>query len=183
MNQNLDPVNPLETQQLTLGYDGAPIIRNLSLVIPPQKITVLVGANGCGKSTLLRGLAKLLKPKSGIVYLDGKNISQLKATTVAKKLGMLTQSPVAPEGLTVRDLVAMGRYPHQSWLQQWSMEDEKKVAEALRITTINELADRSLDSLSGGQRQRAWIAMVLAQDTDILLLDEPTTFLDLAHQV
>lgn len=183
MNQNLDPVNPLETQQLTLAYDGAPIIRNLSLVIPPQKITVLVGANGCGKSTLLRGLAKLLKPKSGIVYLDGKNISQLKATTVAKKLGMLTQSPVAPEGLTVRDLVAMGRYPHQSWLQQWSMEDEKKVAEALRITTIDELADRSLDSLSGGQRQRAWIAMVLAQDTDILLLDEPTTFLDLAHQV
>lgn len=183
MNQNLDPVNPLETQQLTLAYDGAPIIRNLNLVIPPQKITVLVGANGCGKSTLLRGLAKLLKPKSGIVYLDGKNISQLKATTVAKKLGMLTQSPVAPEGLTVRDLVAMGRYPHQSWLQQWSMEDEKKVAEALRITTMDELADRSLDSLSGGQRQRAWIAMVLAQDTDILLLDEPTTFLDLAHQV
>lgn len=183
MNQNLDPVNPLETQQLTLAYDGAPIIRNLSLVIPPQKITVLVGANGCGKSTLLRGLAKLLKPKSGIVYLDGKNISQLKATTVAKKLGMLTQSPVAPEGLTVRDLVAMGRYPHQSWLQQWSTEDEKKVAEALKITTIDELADRSLDSLSGGQRQRAWIAMVLAQDTDILLLDEPTTFLDLAHQV
>lgn len=183
MNQNLDPVNPLETQQLTLAYDGAPIIRNLSLVIPPQKITVLVGANGCGKSTLLRGLAKLLKPKSGIVYLDGKNISQLKATTVAKKLGMLTQSPVAPEGLTVRDLVAMGRYPHQSWLQQWSTEDEKKVAEALKITTIDELADRSLNSLSGGQRQRAWIAMVLAQDTDILLLDEPTTFLDLAHQV
>ncbi|MBW4537473.1 MAG: ABC transporter ATP-binding protein [Pleurocapsa minor HA4230-MV1] len=183
MNQNLDPVNPLETQQLTLAYDGAPIIRNLSLVIPPQQITVLVGANGCGKSTLLRGLAKLLKPKSGIVYLDGKNISQLKATTVAKKLGMLTQSPVAPEGLTVRDLVAMGRYPHQSWLQQWSTEDEKKVAEALKITTIDELADRSLDSLSGGQRQRAWIAMVLAQDTDILLLDEPTTFLDLAHQV
>jgi iron complex transport system ATP-binding protein len=173
----------IEAEQLTLAYDGAPIIRNLSLVIPPQKITVLVGANGCGKSTLLRGLAKLLKPKSGIVYLDGKNISQLKATTVAKKLGMLTQSPVAPEGLTVRDLVAMGRYPHQSWLQQWSMEDEKKVAEALRITTIDELADRSLDSLSGGQRQRAWIAMVLAQDTDILLLDEPTTFLDLAHQV
>ncbi|MEO0013957.1 MAG: hypothetical protein RLZZ535_2346 [Cyanobacteriota bacterium] len=183
MNQNLDPVNPLETQQLTLAYDGAPIIRHLNLVIPPQKITVLVGANGCGKSTLLRGLAKLLKPKSGIVYLDGKNISQLKATTVAKKLGMLTQSPVAPEGLTVRDLVAMGRYPHQSWLQQWSMEDEKKVAQALKITTIDELADRSLDSLSGGQRQRAWIAMVLAQDTDILLLDEPTTFLDLAHQV
>lgn len=173
----------LETKQLTLAYDSAPIIRNLNLAIPAQKITVLVGANGCGKSTLLRGLAKLLKPKSGIVYLDGKNISQLKAKTVAKKLGMLPQSPVAPEGLTVRDLVAMGRYPYQSWLQQWSEDDDKQVAEALEITTMTELADRPIDSLSGGQRQRAWIAMVLAQDTDILLLDEPTTFLDLSHQV
>lgn len=173
----------LEAKQLTLAYDGAAIIRNLSLAIPAGKITVLVGANGCGKSTLLRGLAKLLKPKSGIVYLDGKDISRLKAKTVAKKLGMLPQSPVAPEGLTVRDLVAMGRYPYQSWMRQWSKEDEEKVAEALEITTMIELADRSIDNLSGGQRQRAWIAMVLAQDTDILLLDEPTTFLDLSHQV
>lgn len=173
----------LKTQQLTLAYDGAPIIQNLDLAIPAQKITVLVGANGCGKSTLLRGLARLLKPKSGMVYLDGKAISQLKATTIARKLGMLPQSPNAPEGLTVRDLVAMGRYPYQSWLQQWSTEDEKKVVEALEITTMTELADRALDSLSGGQRQRAWIAMVLAQDTDTLLLDEPTTFLDLSHQV
>lgn len=173
----------LEAKQLTLAYDGASIIQNLNLGIPAGKTTVLVGANGCGKSTLLRGLAKLLKPKSGIVYLDGKNISQLKAKTVAKKMGMLPQSPVAPEGLTVRDLVAMGRYPYQSWLQQWSTGDEEKVAEALEITTMTELADRALDSLSGGQKQRAWIAMVLAQDTDILLLDEPTTFLDLSHQV
>ncbi|MEM9510505.1 MAG: ABC transporter ATP-binding protein, partial [Cyanobacteria bacterium P01_E01_bin.35] len=140
-------------------------------------------ANGCGKSTLLRGLTRLLKPKSGQVYLDGKAIAKLQAKTVAKKMGMLPQSPVAPEGLTVKDLVAMGRYPYQSWMQQWSKEDEAKVAEALAITTMTELADRPLDSLSGGQRQRAWIAMVLAQDTDILLLDEPTTFLDLSHQV
>ena len=173
----------LEAKQLSLAYDSATIVRNLNIGIPTGKTTVLVGANGCGKSTLLRGLAKLLKPKSGSVYLDGKDISQIKAKTVAKKLGMLPQSPTAPEGLTVKDLVAMGRYPYQSWMQQWSSEDEAKVAEALEITTMTKLADRSLDSLSGGQRQRAWIAMVLAQDTDILLLDEPTTFLDLSHQV
>ncbi|PSB09525.1 hypothetical protein C7B62_13010, partial [Pleurocapsa sp. CCALA 161] len=177
------PRHNLEAKQITLGYDGAAIIRNLSLAIPAGKTTVLVGANGCGKSTLLRGLTRLLKPKSGQVYLDGKAIAKLKAKTVAKKMGMLPQSPVAPEGLTVRDLVAMGRYPYQSWTQQWSKEDELQVAEALSITTMTELADRPLDSLSGGQRQRAWIAMVLAQDTDILLLDEPTTFLDLSHQV
>lgn len=177
------PSHCLEARQLTLAYDSTPIVRNLNLGIPAGKTTVLVGANGCGKSTLLRGLAKLLKPKSGMVYLDGKDISKLEAKTVAKKLGMLPQSPTAPEGLTVRDLVAMGRYPYQSWIQQWSAEDEEKVAEALEITTMTELADRLLDNLSGGQRQRAWIAMVLAQDTDILLLDEPTTFLDLSHQV
>lgn len=177
------PRHNLEAKQLTLAYDGAAIIRNLNLTIPAGKTTVLVGANGCGKSTLLRGLTRLLKPKSGQVYLDGKAIAQLKAKTVAKKMGILPQSPVAPEGLTVRDLVAMGRYPYQSWLQQWSKEDEARVTEALEITTMTELADRSLDSLSGGQRQRAWIAMVLAQDTDILLLDEPTTFLDLSHQI
>ncbi|GAB4245362.1 MAG: ABC transporter ATP-binding protein [Stanieria sp.] len=182
MNQN-PFTNHLETKQLTLAYEGAPVVRNLDLGIPAGKITVLVGANGCGKSTLLRGLARLLKPKSGMVYLDGKEIVRLKSKTVAKKLGMLTQSPIAPEGLTVRDLVTMGRYPYQNWLQQWSKEDEQKVAEALEITAMRKLADRALDKLSGGQRQRAWIAMILAQDTDILLLDEPTTFLDLSHQV
>lgn len=178
-------MNPhhLETEKLTLAYQGMPILRNLDLAIPAGKITVFVGANGCGKSTLLRGLARLLKAKSGKVYLDGKDISRLNSKTLAQKLGMLTQSPVAPEGLTVRDLVKMGRYPYQNWLQQWSKEDEVKVQEALSITATTEIADRLLDSLSGGQRQRAWIAMVLAQDTDILLLDEPTTYLDLAHQV
>ncbi|MEM9274134.1 MAG: ABC transporter ATP-binding protein [Cyanobacteria bacterium P01_F01_bin.143] len=183
MNQNSHSVNRLEAKQLTLSYDDVPIIRKLDLAIPIGKITVLVGANGCGKSTILRGFSRLLKPKSGMVYLDGKAISQLKAKAIAKKLGMLPQSPIAPEGLTVRDLVAMGRYPYQSWLQQWSAEDEAKTAEALEITMMKELAARPLDSLSGGQRQRAWIAMILAQDTDILLLDEPTTFLDLSHQI
>jgi iron complex transport system ATP-binding protein len=173
----------LETKKLTLAYESAPVVRNLDLAIPEGKITVFVGANGCGKSTLLRGLARLLKPKSGTVYLDGKDISRLKSKTVAQQLAMLTQSPIAPEGLTVRDLVAMGRYPYQNWLQQRSPEDEEKIQEALSTTTLNELADQVLDKLSGGQRQRAWIAMVLAQDTDILLLDEPTTYLDLAHQV
>ena len=148
-------VHRLEAKQLTLAYDSAPIVRNLNLGIPRGKTTVLVGANGCGKSTLLRGLTKLLKPKSGIVYLDGKDISKLKAKTVAQKLGMLPQSPTAPEGLTVKDLVAMGRYPYQSWMQQWSTEDESKVTQALKITTMTELAARPLDSLSGGQKQRA----------------------------
>lgn len=176
-------MNHLETQKLTLAYEGAPIVRNLNLSIPTGKITVLVGANGCGKSTLLRGLARLLKPQSGTVYLDGKDISRLDSKTVAQRLAMLTQSPTAPLGLTVKDLVAMGRYPYQNWLQPSSKEDQAKIQEALSITTLSELADQPLDSLSGGQRQRAWIAMVLAQDTNILLLDEPTTYLDLAHQV
>ncbi|BAZ43755.1 ferrichrome ABC transporter, ATP-binding protein [Chondrocystis sp. NIES-4102] len=176
-------MNHLETQKLTLAYEGAPIVRNLNLSIPTGKITVLVGANGCGKSTLLRGLARLLKPQSGTVYLDGKDISRLDSKTVAQRLAMLTQSPTAPFGLTVKDLVAMGRYPYQNWLQPSSKEDQAKIQEALSITTLTELADQPLDSLSGGQRQRAWIAMVLAQDTNILLLDEPTTYLDLAHQV
>jgi iron complex transport system ATP-binding protein len=156
---------------------------NLDLAIPAGKITTLVGPNGCGKSTLLRGLARLLKPRGGTVYLDGADIFKLSTKAVAKRLGILPQGPVAPEGLTVRDLVAQGRYPYQNWLQQWSKEDERLVEQALATTGMTPLADRALDTLSGGQRQRAWIAMALAQDTEILLLDEPTTFLDLAHQV
>jgi iron complex transport system ATP-binding protein len=156
---------------------------NLDLAIPAGKITTLVGPNGCGKSTLLRGLARLLKPRTGTVYLDGADIFKLSTKAVAKRLGILPQGPVAPEGLTVRDLVAQGRYPYQNWLQQWSKEDERLVEQALATTGMTPLADRALDTLSGGQRQRAWIAMALAQDTEILLLDEPTTFLDLAHQV
>ena len=173
----------LSTINLTLGYDSATIIKNLDLTIPKGKITALVGANGCGKSTLLRGLARLLKPSKGTIYLDGADAFKLSTKEVAKKLGILTQGPVAPEGLTVRDLVACGRYPYQNWLQQWTKEDERGVEIALETTAMKELAERELDTLSGGQRQRAWIAMALAQDTDILLLDEPTTFLDLAHQI
>ncbi|PSB06788.1 cobalamin/Fe(3+)-siderophore ABC transporter ATP-binding protein [filamentous cyanobacterium CCP1] len=173
----------LTTRRLTLAYDQSLIIEDLNLAIPAGKITVLVGPNGCGKSTLLRGLARLLKPKHGVVYLDRDSIASLSTREVAKQLGILPQSPIAPEGLTVRELVAQGRYPHQGWIQQWSQDDERFTQEALAVTGMTELADRSLDSLSGGQRQRAWIAMTLAQNTEILLLDEPTTFLDLAHQI
>lgn len=173
----------LKTTNLALSYDRELIITNLDLTIPTEQITVLVGSNGCGKSTLLKGLARLLKPRNGAVYLDGQSIFQLSTKVVAKQLGILPQNPISPEGMTVRDLVAQGRYPYQNWLQQWSKDDECLVEQALAITGITSLADRLLDTLSGGQRQRAWIAMALAQDTEILLLDEPTTFLDLAHQI
>ncbi|MDF5714664.1 MAG: ABC transporter ATP-binding protein [Rhizonema sp. NSF051] len=176
-------MNCLETRNLNLAYDGKPIINHLNLTIPTNQITALVGPNGCGKSTLLRGLARLLKPQSGTVYLNGSDILRLSTKVVAQQLGILPQGPVAPEGLTVRDLVAQGRYPYQNWWQSWTAEDERAVIQALSTTDLTELAQRSVDTLSGGQRQRAWIAMTLAQDTQILLLDEPTTFLDLAHQV
>jgi iron complex transport system ATP-binding protein len=177
----MEPI--LTTRNLTLAYDRATIIQDLNVAIPAQQITALVGPNGCGKSTLLKGLARLLKPQSGVVYLDSEPIFKLSTKAVAKRLGMLPQSPIAPEGLTVRELVAQGRYPHQTWFQQWSQADEQFTEQALDITGMTELGDRPLDSLSGGQRQRAWIAMALAQNTEILLLDEPTTFLDLAHQI
>lgn len=174
----------LTTRKLTVAYnDGQPIVLNLDLAIPRGKITVIVGPNGCGKSTLLKSLARLLKPVSGTVYLDSNSIFKLSTKEVAKQLAILPQSPTAPEGLTVEELVAQGRYPYQNWLQQWSIDDEKITQQALETTGLLELAGRYLDSLSGGQRQRAWIAMALAQDTEILLLDEPTTFLDLAHQI
>lgn len=173
----------LAAQEIRLAYDGSTIIESLDLHIPPGRITALVGPNGCGKSTLLRGLSRLLKPRGGRVLLDGKSIHGLATKELAKQIGILPQSPVAPEGLTVYELVAQGRYPHQSWFQQWSEEDERLVQEALAITTMAEFANRPLDTLSGGQRQRAWIAMALAQQTEILLLDEPTTFLDLAYQL
>ena len=176
-------MNRLSAENLTLAYDNTLIINGLHLTIPTGKITALVGPNGCGKSTLLRGLARLLSPKRGHVYLDGKAIHTVPTKDLAKQIGILPQSPVAPEGLTVRELVAQGRYPHQSWFQQWSKQDEEITLEAMAITNIVHFADRPLDTLSGGQRQRAWIAMALAQETEILLLDEPTTFLDLAYQI
>jgi iron complex transport system ATP-binding protein len=173
----------LATEDLSLAYAGKVAIADLSLVIPEGKITVLVGANGCGKSTLLRGMARIIKPDRGAVYLDGKSIARSSTQVVAQKLGLLPQSPIAPEGLTVRELVVQGRYPYQNWRQQWSSADENYVRAALEMTDLVGLSDRAIDTLSGGQRQRAWIAMTLAQNTQILLLDEPTTFLDLAHQI
>ncbi len=173
----------LHTHDLQLAYDSATIIQHLNLTIQTGEITALVGANGCGKSTLLRGISRLLKPRAGQVILDGQDIWKLPAKALAQRLGILPQSPVAPEGLTVHELVAQGRYPHQSWLQQWSAEDERIAHEAMAITSVSEYADRPVDTLSGGQRQRAWIAMTLAQDSEIILLDEPTTFLDLAYQI
>jgi iron complex transport system ATP-binding protein len=173
----------LSTDKLTLAYDQATIIRDLTVAVPSGQITALVGPNGCGKSTLLRGLARLLAPRGGAAFLDGKAIHQLPTRELARQLGILPQSPVAPEGLTVRELVAQGRYPHQSWLQQWAADDEAAVLKALALTGMAELAERPVDALSGGQRQRAWIAMTLAQETAVILLDEPTTFLDLSHQI
>lgn len=183
MNPEISVKDALVTRRLTLAYEGASIILDLDLAIPSGKITALVGPNGCGKSTLLRGLARLLKPRAGAIYLNGASLAKMPTKAIAKQLGILPQNPLAPEGLTVRELVAQGRYPHQGWLQQWSHKDEQIVEQALIITGMQELAERELETLSGGQRQRAWIAMALAQDTEVLLLDEPTTFLDLAHQV
>jgi iron complex transport system ATP-binding protein len=173
----------LSTNALTLAYDDALIIDAMSLTIPDKCITALVGPNGCGKSTLLRGLARLLAPRSGAVLLDGREIQQVPTKELAKRLGILPQGPVAPEGLTVRELVAQGRYPHQRWYQQWSEADERATRTALDKTGLTALSDRPVDALSGGQRQRAWIAMTLAQETTILLLDEPTTYLDMSHQL
>jgi iron complex transport system ATP-binding protein len=176
-------MNELNAKNLTLSYESVCIIEDMSLTIPHGQITALVGPNGCGKSTLLRGISRLLKPQRGNVLLDAQDIWKLPTKELAKRLGILPQSPVSPEGLTVYELVAQGRYPHQSWLQQWSAEDERITCEALEITGIASFADRPVDTLSGGQRQRAWIAMTLAQDSDLILLDEPTTFLDLAYQM
>lgn len=176
-------MNHLTTHNLTLAYDDHIVIRDLDLAIPSGRITVLIGSNGCGKSTLLRGMARLLNPRGGGVYLNGKDIQSLPTKQIARQLGILPQGLSAPEGLTVRELVIQGRYPYRGLLRQWSAEDERLTSQALAITNMAELAERPLDTLSGGQRQRAWIAMALTQDTDILLLDEPTTFLDLAHQV
>ncbi|MCL2533894.1 MAG: ABC transporter ATP-binding protein [Nocardiaceae bacterium] len=177
------PAPRLVAENLTLGYGDRVIVEGLDVEIPTGVITTVIGPNGCGKSTMLRALGRLLKPRTGTVLLDGKAITSMRTKDVARTLGMLPQSPVAPEGLTVADLVARGRHPHQSWIRQWSSDDEGEVARALALTGVADLADRPVDQLSGGQRQRAWISMALAQGTDILLLDEPTTYLDLSHSV
>jgi iron complex transport system ATP-binding protein len=168
---------------LDLGYGDRRVVSDLNLTIPPGRLTVIVGANACGKSTALRGLARLLAPTRGAVYLDGKPIHQMSTREVATMLGVLPQSPIAPDAIVVSDLVGRGRYPHQGWFRRWTPDDDVAVARALSATDTVDLAARPVDELSGGQRQRVWIAMALAQETDILLLDEPTTFLDINHQV
>jgi iron complex transport system ATP-binding protein len=173
----------LRGDDLELAYDRRVVAERLALAIPDGSFTVIVGPNACGKTTLLRALARLLKPRSGGVYLDGELITSRPSKEVARQLGLLPQSSTAPDGITVADLVARGRYPHQRMLRQWSRDDERAVAEAMGSTAVQDLADRIVDELSGGQRQRVWLAMALAQQTPILLLDEPTTFLDIAHQV
>jgi iron complex transport system ATP-binding protein len=173
----------LEARSVTLAYEDRTVVDGLTLTLPPGRISVIAGANGSGKSTLLRGLARLLKPAGGAVLLDGEDIRSLSTRAVARTVGLLPQSPVPPGGITVAELVGRGRYPHQGWFRQWTPEDDAAVAEALQATDTLSFADRNVDELSGGQRQRVWIALALAQQTDILLLDEPTTFLDVAHQV
>ncbi|MGW5231749.1 ABC transporter ATP-binding protein [Streptomyces nodosus] len=173
----------LAARGISVGYGARTVIDDLDVAIPSGAITTIIGPNGCGKSTLLRALSRLLKPAKGTVVLDGDDIAGLRTRDVAKKLGLLPQAPVAPEGLTVADLVARGRHPHQNWLRQWSSDDAAVVERALALTGVSDLADRAVDTLSGGQRQRVWISMTLAQGTDLLLLDEPTTYLDLAHAV
>jgi iron complex transport system ATP-binding protein len=172
----------LRGDALTLAYDRRVVVRDLDVRITDGSFTVIVGPNACGKSTLLRSLARVLKPQSGAVYLDGQAISSYPSRQVAKQLGMLPQAPVVPGGIVVEDLVARGRFAHQSLLRQWSASDQAAVEDAMRQTEVLDLADRFVDELSGGQRQRVWLAMALAQQTPLLLLDEPTTFLDLSHQ-
>jgi len=173
----------LRAHDVRLAYDNRIVVDGLDLAVPPGRITAIVGANACGKSTLLRALARLLTPREGAVHLDGRALNSLPTRELAQRLGILPQSPVAPEGLTVADLVNRGRSPHQTWWRQWSKADELAVDRALAATGMTDLAERPVDELSGGQRQRAWIAMAVAQGTPVLLLDEPTTYLDLAHQI
>ncbi|MBQ4901400.1 ABC transporter ATP-binding protein [Paenibacillus sp. Marseille-P2973] len=179
----MKPTHLFQAEQLVAGYENKTVIQDVSLVIPSHKISVIIGANGCGKSTLLKTLARLIKPTSGAITLDGKPLGKLPSKPLARVIGMLPQSPIVPEGISVADLVGRGRFPHQSLFGGWTKKDNEAVAEAMRIMDIMEFANHPIDELSGGQRQRVWIAMALAQETDILFLDEPTTFLDITYQV
>lgn len=179
-NQMLAPLQSLST---TLAYDGRVIAKDLSLAVPEGSFTTIIGPNACGKSTLLRAMAGLLRPAAGQIILDGKDIARMAPRDIARRLGLLPQTAIAPEGITVAELVARGRYVHQRLLRQWSNTDAQAVAEAMALTDVGDLAERRVEHLSGGQRQRVWIAMVLAQDTPVILLDEPTTYLDITHQM
>ena len=176
-------MSSMSAEGVSLGYDGRRVIDGLDLAIPAGEITAIVGPNACGKSTLLRGLARLHPLEAGRVTLDGVDVSRMPRRDVARRVGVLPQSSIAPDGVRVADLVGRGRYPHQGWFGRHSSDDDVVVAEALAATGVADLADRPIEELSGGQRQRVWIAMVLAQQTDLVLLDEPTTFLDVAHQL
>ncbi|MGL4094437.1 ABC transporter ATP-binding protein [Agrobacterium cavarae] len=173
----------LQTRDASIGYGAKLILRNLDISIPEACFTVLLGPNGCGKSTLLRALAGLIRPQQGSVLLKGGKISALPRKRLAQHIGLLSQNQSAPEGMTVIDLVRQGRYPHRTLFSRWTKGDDEACDEALEVTDTVDLKDEKFDTLSGGQRQRAWIAMTLAQRTDVLLLDEPTTFLDLSHQI
>lgn len=173
----------LHVEGASIGYDKRIISEDLSVSIPDRSFTVIVGPNACGKSTLLRGLSRLLRPSVGRVVLDGADIRSYKTKEVARRIGLLPQTSIAPDGITVADLVARGRYPHQGFIRQWTEDDEQAVLRAMDAAAVTELSGRLVDELSGGQRQRVWVAMALAQHTDILLLDEPTTFLDITHQI
>ncbi|WP_344855737.1 ABC transporter ATP-binding protein [Amycolatopsis ultiminotia] len=173
----------LHIDAATIGYDKRAVSRDLSVSIPDQSFTVVVGPNACGKSTLLRALSRLLKPSEGLVVLDGADIRSYQTKEVARRVGLLPQTSIAPDGITVADLVARGRYPYQKLVRQWTEADEQAVLRAMDAAAVTDLSGRPVDELSGGQRQRVWVAMALAQHTDLLLLDEPTTFLDIAHQI
>ncbi|MFI1018385.1 ABC transporter ATP-binding protein [Streptomyces sp. NPDC020965] len=177
------PPAPLEVRDATFGYARHPVSEHLDLRIPDGSFTAIIGPNACGKSTLLRAVARLLAPTAGQVLLDGRSIASYRSKEVARRLGLLPQTSLAPDGISVSELVARGRYPHQTMTRQWTADDERAVAEAMAATSVTGLSGRLVDELSGGQRQRVWVAMVLAQQTPLLLLDEPTTFLDIAHQI
>lgn len=173
----------LRGEGVSVGYENRVVIEPMDVAVPAGEVTAIIGPNGCGKSTLLKALSRTMPLRAGAVYLDGKAIAEMPTTEVARKMALLPQSPEAPGGLTVGELVALGRYPHQKGFGRLTAHDREIIAWALSITHLTEFADRALDALSGGQRQRAWIAMALAQDTDLILLDEPTTYLDMAHQL
>lgn len=176
-------MNCISTKNLNISYGNLDIVKNLNLEIPKGKITTIIGSNGCGKSTILKTIARIIQPKSGEIYINNINLKDQSPKEIAKNMAVLPQSPQAPSGLTVEELIAYGRFPHQKGFGKLKKEDNDIVTWALKSTNMNEFRDRPMEALSGGQRQRAWIAMALAQQTDILILDEPTTYLDLAHQL